>query len=46
MICAVVSEKAKMLLAMIVNLNGKYRSQPPYLNKLETMSCGDSPNQI
>ena len=35
-----------MGLKKIVNLNRKYRSHGPYLNKLENMSPGDSPNQI
>ena len=36
----------KNVLTKIVDLNRKYRLQQPNLNKLETRSHGDSPNQI
>ena len=38
---AAVWEKSKMRLTKIVNQYLKYRSQWPYLNKLETKSPGD-----
>ena len=46
-ICVAVREKkSKVCLTKIVNLNHKYRSERPNLNKLETTPPGDSPNQI
>ena len=44
-ICAAVWEKPKMCLTKS-GKNRKYRSQQPYLNKLETRPPGASPNQV
>ena len=39
------TNKQKMCLTKIVNLNHEYRSQRPYLFKLHTGSSGNSPNK-